>query len=286
MSPRRILLCFAFVAALWASATARAQTTDTETEPPVDFDACFAAHARGQSSRIEGELLEAREALEVCSNAACPSVVRSECGAWLSEVRAEIPSVRFAARRGHEPLTEVRVYADERLLSETIDPAATYDLDPGVYTFRFEHETFGEVEVAGAVRRGDRGRLIAAEFVVPVAVTPPPPPVPVAPAPRPFVVPDSAWGLGATALALFAGSAGVGIAALVERGDALTTCAPFCSGQLVGRLRGELIASDVLWATATAAALTAIILLFVDQPSGDRHDASSVRLTREGIAWW
>src|SRR5690242_16132948 len=81
-------------------------------EPSVDE--CLHASDEGQSLRAQRRFAAARASLLVCAQDACPPIVRANCGRWLSEVEASLPTVVLAARSpaDAELAGETRVLVD------------------------------------------------------------------------------------------------------------------------------------------------------------------------------
>jgi hypothetical protein len=64
--------------ALWSSRAAA--------DGPPDKAACLDASSQAQSLRDAHKLVEARQKLRVCAQAACPGVVQRDCLSWLDAV--------------------------------------------------------------------------------------------------------------------------------------------------------------------------------------------------------
>ena len=60
---------------------------------------CVAAYEGAQKHRNELRLVEAAQALSVCSAASCPELMVDECATWHEEVQRDTPTVRIAATR-------------------------------------------------------------------------------------------------------------------------------------------------------------------------------------------
>jgi hypothetical protein len=90
-------------------------------------------------------------------------VVR-DCARWLNEVRAETPSVVFAARddTGHD-LQDVTVSHGKHEIAGRIDGTAVA-LDPGPYDLRFHASDGRLITLSVVVRQGEKNRLIDVVF--------------------------------------------------------------------------------------------------------------------------
>ena len=100
--------------------------------------ACLDASSKGQTLRDQHKLVEARQQLRVCAAGGCPSVVQTDCAAWLADVEKAIPTVVLAAKNGAgADLFDVKVSVDGQPLASRLDGQAL-PLDPGPHAFRFE----------------------------------------------------------------------------------------------------------------------------------------------------
>lgn len=135
-------------------------------------EACLQAYEGAQVSRLKGHFTEAREQLLVCAQSSCPAVIRRDCISWLSEVDQSLASVVFSVSdaRGQD-LVDVRVYANERQLTERIDGRAIV-LDPGVYELRFEPRGHAPFTQTITVYEAQKNRLVHVQAAVaPAAVS-------------------------------------------------------------------------------------------------------------------
>lgn len=161
--------------ATWTSARAAERTDEKQ--------ACASAAEEAEQLRSDARLLAARERLLRCLRPECPAAVRSDCGQWMTEVAAAIPTVVLGVRdgRGQDVLGAV-ASIDGVPLTHGLE-GKPLEVDPGVHRFRFESD--GAVaEQAVLVREGEKARAITATLdrapVAPIASSgPPPPPSPV-----------------------------------------------------------------------------------------------------------
>ena len=153
-------------------------------------DVCINSFERSQSLREDGMLLEARDALRTCSDAACPDFARTRCISWLDEVETAIPTVVVSAKGpdGGDVLA-VRVTVDGKVAAESLD-GKPIDLDPGAHTLLLEYQGHPSEELQILAKMGERNRVVEVTFAAPAA---PPPPVapPVAPPPDPEPTPTA-----------------------------------------------------------------------------------------------
>ena len=93
-------------ALIWAAAVVLATCPARAQEPPAD-DAvkqrCKQAYEAAQEHRLAKRLIEARHELRACVVDACPAFVRKDCGTWLDEVEAAIPTFEAHRFSCHSP---------------------------------------------------------------------------------------------------------------------------------------------------------------------------------------
>lgn len=225
---------------------------------------CLNSHAQAQESRLEGELLEAREQLRVCANPACPNVVRTECAAWLVSVQQAIPSVVFLAENESGDVFDVKVVVDGKVLAEKLDGKA-FELDPGAHRFEFELEGYPKQEQTIVIRQDEKRRAIRVVFSREVqkpepaetvgalpAPSEPQKPVERGPASRP--VPASTWVFGGIALGSGVAATVLGVTGLSDYGDKKDQCAPLCSKSDVKGVKTKLLLADVAGGVALVSA--------------------------------
>jgi hypothetical protein len=146
----------AMAAALSWPTLARAQSPDRET--------CARAHLSGQELRQATEPLAARDQFFVCASETCPAIIQQDCGRWLEEVQAGLPTVVLGARTASgQDIVDARVTANGREIAKRLDgkPVA---LDPGQQTFVFTIAGHGEIRVDALVKAGAKNREIIAEL--------------------------------------------------------------------------------------------------------------------------
>ncbi len=132
MTPRRRVS-----ASLLALAFASAVTTMAQADGP-SADACATASDNAQPLRKAGKLREAKRQLLVCVSKSCPSMVRDDCAAQLSDVEKAIPTVVFDAKDGRgDDLTSVVVSIDGSQLADHLD-GSSLAVDPGRHHFIFK----------------------------------------------------------------------------------------------------------------------------------------------------
>lgn len=131
---------------------------------------CVDAHAKGQAARERGQLVEAKSLFLSCAQAACPSVVQSDCARMGDEVSRAVPSVVFSARdEAGADLPATKVYVDGKLVTERVDDGRVHEFDPGKHAVRFVNEQ-KSVDVDVVLVQGDRNRNVSA--TLPMGATP------------------------------------------------------------------------------------------------------------------
>lgn len=261
-----------------------------------DRKACIAAADDGQRLRDEGKLTSARDKFITCASKACPGAVAKECSQWLEEVERDIPSVTFRARdeRGKD-LLDVRVFVDDKKISDAIDARAT-PIDPGEHTFRFERADGTSVEEKFALVPAEKNRLIELSFEPPKQATAEPAPAgaapPAAPAPaedgaRGFHVPVLGWvGAGVAVV-------GVGMTALfaIQANDdedrLRSTCAPSCPESERDAIDSKVLLANVGLGVAVAGlgvAVVSTVLANTGKPAKAGSVAPSVAPLRGGAS--
>jgi hypothetical protein len=254
-------------AAALASAGARAAPAES----------CVPAYERAQELRTEGKLRAARAQLLACAQPACQGFIRSDCGKWLDEVTAGIPTVVFAARRDGRDTDQVRVTAGGEVVAERLDGRAVA-VDPGKHRFRFEASdgAAGEAEILAI--EGQKRRVVQIDLRLPAAVVPP-----VAAPPAPIALPWHARrplrfalaGVGALGLG---GFAVLGWTGWRKEKDLSGTCAPACGSGPVQSVRTRYLLADISLGVGLAAAGAAVYLHF-------RHRAGPPERDAGALAW-
>ncbi len=239
--------------------------------PPPSVEQCVEAHERAQILRIDGKLLESRDALRACAHDACPSPLKNECVTWREEVRQQVPTVVFEVltNRGAAALATVR--AGDRELTRTLD-GHPLELDPGHYEFTFELPDGAKQVVPAMVKPGDRNVVVSADFrsaepaasqePAPVPVQLPPPATPVGPmveAPPSRVVPTATYVLGGVALASAGAAVALGVSTNTKEQNSLDDCAPSCSRQRVDEITTLALFTDISVGIAVSAAVGAAL---------------------------
>lgn len=221
-----------------------------------DPESCSIAYARGQEERLAGRLYNARAAFRACATTTCAALA-SDCGRWVKEVEADLPTILVKVRGEEGKAVEnLQVAID----GETIAAAslsAPIVLEAGPHELRFDAPGYEAVRLERALRPSDR------EVLVEVTLRPPRPPVTVS---RPRPIPTASWvltGVGAVALG---GSVYFGVRANGEYRDLEQRCAPKCAPSTSDGMWTHAVIADVALAGAVVA-LAASAIIYITRPA-------------------
>lgn len=230
---------------------------------PAASKRCIASAEHGQQLRKEGKLIEASSAFRECTANECPAVVRRDCGRWVEELEAAIPTVTFKREdeEGRET-NDGRVLVDDRPIQDVSDGLAV-PIDPGAHRVTWVRES-ARIEREVVIREGERGRVVVLRADKPEAPRRPERPLPSeAPAssssrgPLPWIA-----GFGGAALVL--GGVGLWTVGISERSNLERGCARVhaCAEGDVDSSRTKLVIGDVL-VGAGVLAIGAAVWLFL-----------------------
>jgi hypothetical protein len=226
-------------------------------QQPESKNACLSSYESAQLLRQQSHLVEAREALGLCSRQECPPLVRQDCGNWLEEIDKAIPSVIVQASVDGAETSNVKVSLDGKVVKTRLDGKAI-PTDPGSHKIKFETAGFPPIEQTVVVREGEHYRPISAEFLTHKT---PPPPVEMT---RP--IPTLVWVMGAVTVAGAAGFATMGLIGNQKKSSLeKSNCAPFCASSDVDVAHTDYMAADISLAVGVAA-LVAGSIFFLTRP--------------------
>jgi hypothetical protein len=278
---RKSLYIVGIVAWLAHSSDAPAQTpAPLPTQPPPAAQgpadakkSCLTQHEAAQTFRRTGKLLEARDAILVCSREDCPAAVRADCGDWLDGVTKNIPSLVFRVKLDDKDVSDVRVSVDGKLVTSHLD-GTPFELNPGAHSLRFEYATMAPIEQELIVLEGEKNRVVAASFAKAVVASKEPvkspeslPPLETTYRPTPAMT----YVLGGVALAGFGSFAAFAISGQAKKKDLESSCRPTCSDNELQPVRTQFLIADVSLAVAITSTLAAGIVYFTrpDRPRPD-----------------
>jgi hypothetical protein len=227
--------------------------------------ACLVQHEAAQTHRRTGKLLEARDAVLVCSRDECPAAVRSDCGDWLELVTKTIPSLVIRAKSDDKDVFEVRVFVDGKLVTSHLD-GTPFELNPGPHSLRFEYSNFDPIKQEILVLEGEKNLVIAANFAkaAPVSKDPlPKPPERDAPPLETYrPTPVLTYVLGGVALAGVGGFAAFGLLGQQEKKALESSCRPVCGDKDLDPVRTRFIMADASLGIAIVSTVAAGIVYF------------------------
>jgi hypothetical protein len=245
-------------------------TSSAEASP----ETCARSYEQGQSLRKDGKLLEARREIVACSQDACPSVLRKDCIAWLSQIGDEIPSV---AIRVHGPdgcdRPDAKITIDGTEAARAADGRAV-ELDPGSHTLRvvIDNTTTDRTIV---VSPGERRRIVTVDLAPPglvcgapppsappVVAEPPPPPPPPPPMPVPTEtkkVPPLVYVFGSLGIVSAGVGGAFGILAWSDKGT-LDDCKGRCAQSDVDAMQRSFVVADIATVVAVLSLGAAAVL--------------------------
>ncbi|HMJ12673.1 MAG TPA: hypothetical protein VK524_14725 [Polyangiaceae bacterium] len=231
---------------------------------------CARAYEQAQERRVASHLLEAREALRVCAQPSCPGFVQKDCGDWLGQVERELPSVIVTAKSADGSDTAaVKLFIDGKPRGSELDGRAI-ELDPGLYTFRLEHEGAEPVERRILVRQSQRNRVIEVRFGGDPSPRPtgPSPAAPMAdrssgkPGPlRPYAyVAGGVGAAGVVAWSVF------GLLGKKQENDLKDECAGHCSESDVDSVKRKYLLADISLGVGVVGLGTGVLLFVLSRP--------------------
>jgi hypothetical protein len=165
----------------WVGAFAFGVVLVMSTPCPADDKAdCVAAYSNAQDLRQATKLGAAKQQLEVCAHAVCPSFISRDCTAWLAEVVTTMPTIVLAAKdESGRDVTDVHVVMDGKAITDRLDGTAI-DVDPGTHTLEFRRDGYTTVSERIVARTAEKNREVAVtltpvsrrlEPIVPVATS-------------------------------------------------------------------------------------------------------------------
>lgn len=207
---------------------------------------CVDAHLTTQQLRKAAKLSAAKDALLICVQEGCPKPIKDDCGGWLAEIDAQIPSVVVTAKgKDGRDTTDVRVLIDGVKVADRLDGVAI-DLDPGPHEIGCEHQGDKRVEKVVAVQ-AQKSRPITCSFYVAPERRPPEPPA--ADAPQAI----AGYVIGVLSLGGFASFAAFGIIGTNDASELNKSCGPdapepftqTCTDDQIDPVEKKLLVADI-----------------------------------------
>jgi hypothetical protein len=240
--------------------SARSQTHDV-------VEACLNNHAQGQEFRLDGKLIEARDAFLLCSATRCPAQVQRDCVNYLEQVQVELPSVVLRVLADGASRADVSVSIDGRVVLDKLNGKAL-ELNPGGHELRVTLDGYHPYQQSLIVSEGERFRVVEVVFSTPKQA-------PVE-APRKLErhrpIPWSTYLLGGLGIVAVSSGVGWGLSTWALRDELQAGCAPICSRASVSILKQRALFADVSWGIGAVSLITAGIFyvlrpeVMVEQP--------------------
>lgn len=246
-------------------------------EPAPTPRACNAAYEQAQILRKANKLRAARKELFTCSHGKCPGAITADCGPWLREVEASLPSIVVVARDpSGADVPAVKVSVDGAVLATRLT-GAPLEVDPGEHTFTFEPERGQRVEQTLLINMSERNRLVQVT-IRPEAASGKPDAAPL-PADKPIEKKGGgtlwpgivAGGLG---LASLGASIGLWAKAKGDLADLRTSCAPHCLASQIDPVKTKGLVSDVTFGVGVAGIGASVLLFVLLRPTSDDKPAT------------
>ena len=230
-------------------------------------DQCFDAHERGQASRKDGKIREAKEHFAVCGHDKCPKLVREDCRSLAEAIKDAVPRLTLKAKdESGNFVSDLRVTINGQP-APPAEPDGSILMDVGEVTVRLESGDGRHVEKKLTLAEGQKlewiGELPPPE---PAKPTPAPPPPAESSSVRPFV-----YVLGGVAIVGVGGFAAFGLSGRSKQSD-MDSCKPDCSRDDVDSMRTSYLLADISLGVAVVAGGAAAYLYF----SGNKKGQESV----------
>jgi hypothetical protein len=225
--------------------------------------ACVTAATEGQTLRQQDKLIEARDAFRICAADSCPSVVRSHCVTWLSEVGALIPTVivRVQDDKGADVL-DARVSVDGHDWSI----GRPEPIDPGEHVVEAVTAHGERQRMKVLVVDGDKSRVVTIRIAEPIP--PARPPARTQPATTTSSgIPWGVWVVGGLGIAALGTSATFTVLAKNQLDMLHGTCSPNCSSAQTQTGRTDALVAQVSLGVGAAAVAGAILWALLPRSS-------------------
>jgi hypothetical protein len=257
------VITFARAFSLFTLAGACALSSPARAADAPTKDECFDAHERGQSTRKDGRIREAREHFAICGHDKCPKLVREDCVQRLEDTKDAVPTLLLKAKEASGS------YLSDFTVTINGQPApapatdGTIAMDTGEYTVRMELPDGRFVERKVTLSEGQKLEWIG-ELTAPRVAAPPPEPEPEPERPKtnPLV-----YVLGGVAVVGLGGFTAFGLMGNSKQSD-LDACKPDCARDDVDAMRSNYLIADISLGIALVAGGAAAYIYFSDKKKG------------------
>lgn len=229
---------------------------------PVSKQDCFDAYERAQEARQSSHFRVARKQIEICTNAACPAIARTDCTNWLGDIDRLQPSIKLAVRGPQGDIKDASVSLD----GEAIASEGTIDVDPGDHQLRVEASGMRRLERKISVLVGQKAQRVEVtlERDAGGGSVPPPPPPPTTTTRPSLALPLVLGGVGLLGLGAFGY---FGLSGKADE-DELKKCKPICAQSSVDDVKRSYIIADVGLGVGVLA-LGAATYLLLSRPAAE-----------------
>lgn len=256
---------------------------------PMTKQACLQAVDEGQDLRAASKLKGARAKLLTCAVDACPAVIRSDCARWVSELDESIPSVVVRVTRAGSDVVGAKVTID----GEEVDVSQGKPtmLDPGKHALVVAVDGGKPIEQTLVVVTGERNRVVTVEAPSDSVVAPPPQPIakpPEKPAQNEHEnahAPAWAWVSGAVGVVALGGFVFFAVSGKHDISHLESTCAPYCTDDVVDAAHRKLVYGDVSLAVSIVA-LGVATYGFLSVPTSSASTANVGVVPGGGVITW
>lgn len=236
---------------------------------------CVEASTAGQTSRDAGELKSARDSFLTCSRDQCPTVVKSSCARWLSEVEAQLPSIVVrAADASDADITEGTATVDGVEVPLDGKPIS---LDPGKHLVVVETAGGVRLEKKVLLAAGEKSRLIELRVEAPKSE---PEKGTTGASARVASdsrgIPTGAWILGGAGVLALGSFGYFGLSAKSEL-NKLDSCSPQCDRSQSDAGRRDALIADVSLGVGVVALAGAVTWAVLSSSSGDQASRNATQ---------
>jgi hypothetical protein len=283
MTRRRLLRPLALAIGMTCGAEARAEERPDLTDESAAVAECVASHERAGILRLEQSWEAARTAMNACAAETCPLAIRADCGRWLEELRAMLPTLLVVVERDDDGRHPVRLSLDGREL-DRFEPLRPIEVLPGTHRLEFSLPSYAPVSYEVSVDVGEKNRVVRVRFErEPEALPAPAAPAPSrVPAPPPTAtarpVPAITYLLAGGSILAASASGGLLAAALSRKETAEERCAPGCYDGQRDEVDDLLLGADLAGAASLVFAGLAVYT-FVSRPTLELPAAQRVGIS-------
>lgn len=235
---------------------------------------CAEAYTSAQEQRLLHHPRASLEHAYVCAAEGCPDWMRTECGQWIREAQAAVPSIVIVLRdaEGQPVIPSGRLVVDGVEVDMATSEQHPTDLDPGEHVVRLDVGDQPPIEVRLLLREGEKSRKVLLTVPRPTSKVDTKQ-VPATPAGSTRPVPWTVYATGGVAAVggvVFAAFGASGVSAR----SALFDCRPNCTQERIDDVSGRFTVANVALGVSLVA-LAASTLFYVTRPTKSAPAAPS-----------